>query len=73
MQPWVATLLVGGVTIAVNALLTAYYYGRLTQRVDTHDTSIQEGKEARERQWSHINDLRADVGKIKGKIGINGA
>jgi len=73
MPPWVATLLVGGVTVGTNLLVTAYYYGRLAQRVDNHAADIKEGKDARTQQWGHINDLRADVGKIKGKLGINGS
>jgi hypothetical protein len=72
MPPWVATLLVGGITVGTNLLVTAYYYGRLSQRVDTHEKEISEGSAARADQWRHINDTRADVAKIKGKLGING-
>ncbi len=72
MPPWVATLLVGAVTVATNALLLAYYYGRLSARVDQHDEAIDKREKSDERQWMQINDLREDVGRLKGKAGING-
>lgn len=72
MPPWAATLIVGGFTILTNALILAYYFGRLSQRVDTNDRQIADIGDDQDSQWSHINDLRADVGKIKGKIGVNG-
>jgi hypothetical protein len=37
MSPATATLVSAGVVIAINLLTAAYVYGRLTERVKTHD------------------------------------
>ncbi len=73
MPAWVATLLVGGFTVGTNLLVTAYYFGRLSQRVENLEQQSKDGSRERENQWGHINDLRADMGKVKGKLGVNGA
>ena len=72
MPGWVATLLVGGFTVLVNGLLTAYYYGRLSQTVDSHEKRLDKSESENNDQWFNINDLRENVGKIKGKLGLNG-
>ena len=72
MPQWVATLLVAFVSVVINALLIAYYYGQLSQTVKNHEASFASNEREQENQWSHINDLRADMGKVKGKLGING-
>ena len=73
MPPWVATLLVGFVTVLLNALLMAYYYGQLSQTVKNHAELHARLASEQAAQWSHINILREDLGKIKGKLGLNGA
>jgi membrane protein implicated in regulation of membrane protease activity len=73
MPGWAATLVVGAFTVLTNAIVTAYYYGRLSQRVDTNSDELKHQADDMRNQWGHIGDLRADVGKVKGKLGINGA
>ena len=72
MPTWAATLIVGAVTVLCNALLTAFYYGRLSERVDGHTKELAANDTDQNNQWGHINDLRADMGKVKGKLSING-
>jgi hypothetical protein len=77
MPAWAATLVVGAITLAGNFLVTAFYYGRLTERVSTLQKQFEnhvESHESTERdQWSDIAALRESVAKVKGKLGINGA
>ena len=40
MPAWVATLVVGAATTLIQSLLLAYYFGKLTGRVDQHDKDI---------------------------------
>jgi len=73
MPPWGATFLAGLVPVLFNALLLAYYYGRLSQTVKNHAELHARLASEQSDQWSHINTLREDMGKIKGKLGLNGA
>lgn len=73
MPSWVATLLAAFVTVAANALLTAYYYGRLSQKVEGHQERLEAIDESRRDQWEQINLTARGIEKIKGKLGINGA
>ena len=73
MPGWVATLIVGAFTVLMNGIVTAYYYGRLSQRVDSHQERLESQANDMRNQWGHIGDLRADMGKVKGKLGVNGA
>lgn len=80
MPTWIGPVVGAVVSILVNALLLAFFFGRLTQKVDGFTREIEEVKgdveERRESdrdQWKEINNLRADMGKVKGKVGMNGA
>ena len=73
MPTWAATLLVGTFTVITNLIVTAYYAGRMTTRVENLEAFAKKADESENDQWSKINTLREDVGKIKGKVGINGA
>lgn len=72
MPTWLATVLVGTVSVMANAILTAYYYGRLSQRVESNEKELDHQADDMRNQWGHIGDLRADMGKVKGKLGVNG-
>lgn len=67
-----ATVLVGALTVLTNAIVTAYYYGRLSQRVESNEKELDHQADDMRNQWGHIGDLRADMGKVKGKLGVNG-
>jgi hypothetical protein len=84
MPSWAATLLVGACTVLTNLIVTAFYFGKLSQRVESNEKEMdRQGKELAAKldhqaddmrnQWGHIGDLRADMGKVKGKLGVNGA
>jgi Spy/CpxP family protein refolding chaperone len=80
MPSWAATLAVGLATVLCNALLTAFYYGRLSERVDghteklsQHQRSFETNTEEQRRQWDEIGDIGKGLEKIKGKLGVNGA
>jgi len=80
MPEWVATLAVGIVTVLANALLTAFYYGKLSERVDghtdqlkQHQRSFETNTEDQRRQWVEIGTVGKGLEKIKGKLGVNGA
>lgn len=73
---------IGGVF--VQAVIAAFVYGKLTQTVSGHSAGLAAETKEREKevaridddqrnQWSQINKSREDIGKLKGKIGINGA
>ena len=72
MSAWVATLIVGGVSLVGNLLATAYFYGRLSQRVDQNVSSISQLEESRKEQWREINQTAKSVEKLKGALGVNG-
>jgi hypothetical protein len=72
MPTWAATLLVGTFTVITNALVVAYYAGRMTTRVENLEAFAKNADESEKDQWSKINRLREDVGKLKGKVGLNG-
>lgn len=80
MPPWVATLAVGAMTVLANALLTAFYYGKLSERVDghteklyQHQRSFEANTDEQRRQWEEIGSVGKGLEKVKGKLGINGA
>jgi len=77
MAQWLATVIVGAVSLVGNLLATAYFYGRLSQRVENLGNEFtvheREQREEERNQWGHIVDLRSDVGKLKGHAGINGS
>lgn len=62
----------GALTVLTNAIVTAYYYGRLSQRVESNEKELDHQADDMRNQWGHIGDLRADMGKVKGKLGVNG-
>jgi hypothetical protein len=84
MPTWAATLLVGFCTVLTNLIVTAFYFGKLAQRVESNEKELdRQAKDLGDKidhqaddmrnQWGHIGDLRADMGKVKGKLGVNGA
>lgn len=73
MPTWLATVLVGSLTILCNAIVTAYYYGRLSQRVESNEKELDHQADDMRNQWGHIGDLRADMGKVKGRLQMNGS
>lgn len=80
MPTWGATLIVGLATIICNALLTAFYYGRLSERVDghteklsQHQHSFESNTEEQRRQWEELGKVGKGLEKVKGALGINGA
>jgi hypothetical protein len=80
VNEWIATLAVGVATILCNALITAFYYGRLSERVDghtekltQHQRSFETNTEEQRDQWEEISKVGKGLEKIKGKLGVNGA
>lgn len=73
MPAWVATLVVAGITLVGNALITAYFFGSLAQRVKNVEQIVEKHDVDERQQWEHIGELRENVAKVKGKLGINGA
>lgn len=86
MPGWVATLLVGVFTVGTNLLVTAFYFGKLAQRVEGHDESFENIKgefakvdsrfvgvnDDQRRQWHEINEVGKDLARVKGRVGVNG-
>lgn len=72
MPAWAATLLVGGFTVGTNLLITAYYYGQLTNRVANLERRADETDTSRKDQWQQINETARGLEKVKGKLGVNG-
>lgn len=84
MPQWMATLIGVGFTLLGNLAITAYFFGRISQSVESNKQTCDEREKAiaeelkhqsgdMRDQWGHIGNLRADMGKVKGKLGINGA
>ena len=59
--------------ILVNLLVVAYYAGGINRGQKEHERRLDASDEAEKNQWSAIGDLREDMGKVKGKLGMNGA
>lgn len=67
-----STIVIGGITLVSNLLVTAYFYGGLSREVKNHGELIEDASKDRREQWRNINRMREDVGRVKGKLGLNG-
>lgn len=76
---WITFL--GGAVVQI--AIAAYVYGKLTQSVSSlgdglkaessnRETDIERIDEDQKEQWGVIGNMREDLGKVKGKLGING-
>jgi len=72
VAPWLVTLIVGAVSLVGNLLATAYFYGRLSQRVEGHDREINALQTTEREQWAKISQSAESISKLKGALGVNG-
>lgn len=68
-----AAIGVGAVSVISNLLIQAYYYGRLTERVDGLGHRIKLVEDEQVLQRGHISTLREHMGEVKGKLGLSKA
>ena len=80
MPGWAATLLVCLANLILQGFLLAYFFGKLSQRVNEHDKELAsiDGRfkgiaDDERRQWSELNLLGKGLEKVKGVLGINGS
>lgn len=82
MAQWILAAL-GIATALGNLWISAYYYGRLIQKVSAHGESIlrldDETKDLERKfyadsaeQWRSIGKMSTDIAKIQGRMGVNG-
>lgn len=76
MEQWAPVL----VTLAVNAVAVAFFYGVSWQKVKGNSERLNRVAEEFEKldreqdeQWSQINRVSGQVERIKGKLGMNGS
>lgn len=72
MPAWAVALIGGAGAVFGNALVTAYFYGRLSQRVESNEKDLDNHAQDMRDQQTNIGNLRADMGKVKGHLGLNG-
>lgn len=72
MPTWLATLVIGGLTLVCNLAITAYYYGRLSQTVADHERQLTYSQNDRDNLWREVSKLGRGLEKVKGKVGVNG-
>lgn len=71
MWNW-STLVVGGVGLISNLLVTAYFYGGLSREVKNHGDRLEKIDGKDQRQDEALRDVEVDVGRIKGHLKLNG-
>jgi hypothetical protein len=54
MPTWMATLVIGGLSLVCNLAVTAYYYGRLAQTVADHTKELDASRRDRDDMWRAI-------------------
>jgi hypothetical protein len=59
VNSWIATL----ATVAINALLVAFYAGRATKAIEALSKEVNEVKEEQKDQWSKIHATAEDVAR----------
>jgi hypothetical protein len=65
---WAAVL----VTLIVNLMLAAWIGGGLNQKIENNTLAIKALDGEQDDQWAHINRNRENIGRIKGRLGLNG-
>lgn len=63
MPTWLATLLIGGLSLICNLAVTAYYYGRLAQTVADHSKQLDNSMRDRDNLWRAITDIRVEAAR----------
>ncbi len=64
--------LLAWVGVLIHLLLAAFIYGGVYNQTKNNTNAIGEVNDEQEFQWSHINRNRENIGKIKGRLGMNG-
>lgn len=72
MPGWGVTLLGVGISVVSNFVIIAFFFGGLTQRVKNVEKDCEDQKEVERDQWQDINRIDRELGKVKGKLQING-
>lgn len=60
-------------TIVIQVLGLAFYYGIQYATVRDHGRAIEDLKDSDQKQWDQISLSRENIGKIKGRLDMNGA
>lgn len=64
MPAWLATLVIGGLSLICNLAVTAYYYGRLAQTVADNSKQIDKLGRDRDDVWRTISQIQVDAARI---------
>lgn len=73
MDPKFLLAVIGiSLSVVINASCCAYVYGKLTNKVATHDKSIDELKQEDKRLWSIANHNTSDIANLRGRMHLNG-
>ena len=63
MPTWMATLVIGGLSLVCNLAVTAYYYGKLAQTVADHGKSIEKLDNSKSQMCEAISQIRIDAAR----------
>ena len=66
MPQWLATLVIGGLSLVCNIAVTAYYYGRLAQTVANHAQAIDASERDRKDIWRTLTKVQVDAARLHG-------
>jgi hypothetical protein len=69
MGVWIPVI----VGVIIQALLAAVTYGMLVQGQREHARRLDAMDVEQSEQWGDIGELRENMGKVKGRLGLNGA
>lgn len=59
------TVVFGVISVMTNVVITAFFYGRLSQQVSNLREDHKKMDRERRDQWTDINNLRVEVGKLQ--------
>lgn len=60
------------ISIVINVGTAAYVYGKLTNKVATHETEIERLRKEDDRLWAVSNHNSSDIANLRGRMQLNG-
>lgn len=62
-----------GVIVLLNLIITAYYFGSISTKVQEHERRLNDSDKSRKEQWTKIGQIDKEVEILKLKTAIGGA
>jgi hypothetical protein len=72
MPGWGPALTASALSLVGNFVIIAFFFGGLAQRVKNVEEDCKDSKGTQREQWQSINRIDRDLGRVKGKLQMNG-